>query len=99
MSNGLMFYAFMAAVGFSFANGAWILHRLQAAHHAIWVGLGQPTATLSSGVRPRLALVRYIWSLRFRMLGDPQLSLACWAAIGAEILIIVLFPLLLAGLM
>jgi hypothetical protein len=98
MSNELMFYAFVAVVAFSFANGAWILHRLQAAHRAIWVGLGQPTATLSSGVRPRLALVRYIWSLRFRVLGDPPLSLACWAAIVAEIFIIVLFPLLLAGL-
>ena len=89
--------SFLAVILFSFANGAWLLRRIQNAHHALWEALGQPTVTLSSGVRLRLALVKYIWSLRFRELNDRPLSLACWAAITAESLLVVLFLLLVLG--
>ncbi|MDI6747700.1 MAG: hypothetical protein QMD17_11195 [Rhodocyclaceae bacterium] len=97
MINGVMLSTFLAVLVFSLLNGAWILHRLQLAHRAVWDELGQPTATMSSGVLPRLALVRYIWRLRFRALGDAPLSLACWAALLAELALIVLFPLLVLG--
>ena len=88
----------LAVFLFSFANGAWLLRHMQNTHQSIWTDLGQPTLTLSTGVRPRLALVKYIWSLRFRKLNDPPLILSCWAAIAAEALLIVLFLLLVPGL-
>jgi hypothetical protein len=93
----MMLVSFLAVLVFSFANGAWLLRRIQDTHPSIWTGLGQPTLTLSSGVRPRLALVKYIWSLRFRELNDSPLSLSCWAAITAEALLLVLFLLLVLG--
>jgi hypothetical protein len=93
----MILFSFLAILVFSFANGAWLLSRIQNTHHSVWIDLGQPTATLSSGVRPRLALVQYIWSLRFLKLHDPFLSLACWVAITAELLLVVLFLLLVLG--
>jgi hypothetical protein len=93
----MMMFLFLAIVMFSLANGAWLLRRIQKAHHFVWVSLGQPTVALSTGVRPRLALVNYIWSLRFRELNDSFLSLACWAAITAELLLVALFLLLVIG--
>jgi hypothetical protein len=93
----MILFSFLAVLMFSFVNGAWLLRRIQNTHHSVWIDLGQPTATLSSGVRPRLALVQYIWSLRFLKLNDPSLSLACWVAITAELLLVVLFLLLVLG--
>lgn len=93
----MILLSLLAVTAFSLANGAWLLRRMQSTHHSVWVGLGQPMVAMSTGVRPRLALVRYIWSLRFRTLNDPPLSLACWAAITAELLLVVLFPLLVLG--
>ena len=92
-----MILSFLAVIMFSFSNGAWLLRRIQNTHHSLWVDLGQPTVTLRNGVRPRLALVKYIWSLRFRDLNDPPLSLACWAGITSELLLVVLFLLLVLG--
>jgi hypothetical protein len=89
--------AIMAVLLFSLANGAWIISRMQARHTAVWGELGRPSATLSSGVRPRIALVQYIWSLRFQKLADAPLAIACWAAIAAEVLFAVLFALLVIG--
>jgi len=86
-----MMTKFLAVLIFSLANGAWLLRHIQNTHHSVWIGLDQPMVALSTGVRPRLALVKYIWSLRFRELNDPLLSLACWAAITAELLLGVLF--------
>ena len=92
-----MIFLFLAILIFSLVNGAWILRRIKSAHHYVWIGLGQPTVTASTGVRPRLALVQYIWSRRFRALHDRPLSLACWAAMTAEFLLCVLFLLLVLG--
>ena len=92
-----MMFLFLLVLVFALANGAWMMRRLQKAHPAVWTGLGRPTATLSTGMRPRLALVRHVWSLRFRELKDPPLSLACWAAMTAEPLLVVLFILLVTG--
>lgn len=89
---------FVVLLIFSIANGAWMMHRLQVAHSAVWAGLGRPTATLSTGIRPRLALVRFVWSRRFRELGDPPLSLCCQAAMTAEPLLAVTFLLLVTGI-
>lgn len=93
----MMTFSFLAVLMFSFVNGAWLLRRLQNAHRSVWEGLGQPTVTLKNGVAPRLALVKYIWSLRFRELGDPPLSLSCWMAIVAEFSLLVIFLLLVLG--
>ena len=94
----MMLVSFLAVLVFSFVNGAWLLLRMQNTHQSIWTGLGQPTLTLSNGGGPRVALVKYIWSLRFRELNDSPLSLSCWAAITAEALLLVLFLLLVLGL-
>jgi hypothetical protein len=83
----MMIFSFFAILVFSMINGAWLLCRIQNAHNSVWIGLGQPTVTLSTGVGSRLALVRYIWALHFRKLNDFSLSVACWAAIIAELLL------------
>lgn len=93
-----MMFLFMFVLVFALANGAWMMHRLERAHPAVWVGLSRPTVTLSTGIRPRLALVRFVWLLRFRELKDPLLSLACWAAMTAEPLLAVLFILLVTSI-
>ncbi len=93
----MMMFWFAAVLVFALANGAWMMRRLQHAHPAVWTGLGRPTFTLSTGVGPRLALVRFVWSLRFRKLGDPPLALCCWAAMVAEPLLVVLCLLLVLG--
>ncbi|CAG4884094.1 protein of unknown function [Georgfuchsia toluolica] len=92
-----MMLAFLAVLMFSLVNGAWLLCRLQSRHHSAWAGLGQPSITLKSGAAPRLALVKYIWSLRFRELDDLLLSISCWMAIAAEFSLVVLFLLLVLG--
>lgn len=93
----MMMFSFLAVLMFSLVNGAWLLRRLQNAHRLVWERLGQPTVTLKNGVAPRLALVKYIWSLRFCELDDLPLSISCWMAIAAEFLLVVLFLLLVLG--
>jgi hypothetical protein len=93
----MLIYAFLAVLVFALGNGAWMMRRLQFAHPAVWTGLGRPTATLSTGIRPRLALVRFVWSQGFRELGDASLSLCCRAAMTAEPLLAVLFGFLVLG--
>lgn len=88
---------FLAVLIFSLVNGAWLLLRLQNAHHLIWMGLNKPSITLKNGIGPRIALVKYVWSFRFRKLGDPLLSLSCWLAIAAEFSLVVIFLFLLLG--
>lgn len=90
----MLMLAFLAVLVFALVNGARLMRRLQVAHPSVWSSLGRPTVTLSTGIRPRLALVRFVWSLRFRELADPQLSFTCWAAMAAEPLLAVLFVLL-----
>lgn len=83
----MMILLFGAVLIFSLVNGAWLLRRIQNQHHSVWRELRQPTVTASSGFLPRLALVQYIWSLRFRVLTDRSLSFACWAAMTSEFLL------------
>lgn len=87
----MLIVAFLAVLLFALANGAWLMHRLETAHPAAWNELGRPTFTLSTGIAPRLALVRFVWSQRFRALGDTALTLCCSAAMVAEPLLVVLF--------
>jgi hypothetical protein len=83
--------SFLALLVFALANGAWMLRRLETTHTATWNELGRPDFTLSTGVAPRLALVRFVWSQGFRQLGDAALSLSCLMAMVAEPLLLVLF--------
>jgi hypothetical protein len=94
----MMIFSFFAILVFSLVNGAWLLRRIQDAHHSVWIGLGQPSVTSSTGVSSRLALVRYIWALHFRKLNDFSLSVACWAAIIAELLLGFLLILFVLGI-
>ena len=87
----MLVFAFLAVLVFALANGAWMMRRLEAAHPATWAALGRPTFTLSTGIGPRLALVRFVWSRRYRELGDAPLSLCCGMAMIAEPLLIMLF--------
>lgn len=84
----MILISLFAVLLFSLVNGAWLLHRIKNSHPAVWKELGQPTFALSTGVRPRLSLVLYIWALRFRGLNDSALSLACWAAIASEFILV-----------
>ena len=93
----MMIFLFFAILVFSLVNGAWLLRHIQNAHHSVWIGLVQPTVTLSTGIGPRLALIRYIWALHFRKLNDFPLSVVCWAAITAELALGVLLLLFVLG--
>jgi hypothetical protein len=93
----MLMVAFAALLIFALANGAWMMRRLELAHPALWSALGRPTFTLSTGIAPRLALVRFVWSQRYRELGDAALARCCRAAMFAEPLLVVLLALLVAG--
>lgn len=86
----MLLIAFIALLVFALANGAWMMHRLATAHTATWAALGRPNFTLSTGLGPRLALVRFVWSQGFRQLDDAALSLCCGLAMIAEPLLVVL---------
>lgn len=90
----MLMFAFLALLVFALANGAWMMRRLEATHPAVWHELGRPNFTLSTGIAPRLALVRFVWSQGFRPLGDAALSRCCRLAMVAEPLLVVLFVLL-----
>jgi hypothetical protein len=93
----MLMFAFFTVLVFALANGAWMMRRLETAHPVTWTELGRPTFTLSNGLAPRLALVRFVWSRDFRELGDAPLSLCCRAAMAAEPLLAVLFGFLVLG--
>jgi len=93
----MLSFAFLAVLVFALANGAWLMRRLETAHATVWNDLGRPNFTLSTGLRPRLALVRFVWSQEFRRLGDAALSLCCRLAMIAEPLLVVLFIMLVSA--
>jgi|GEM_PF-1423482 len=98
----MLMISFLAVLVFALANGAWLMRRLETAHPAAWTELGRPNFTLSTGIGPRLALVRFIWSQGFRKLGDAALSLSCGLAMIAEpllALLVVLFGLQISQLL
>lgn len=86
----MLLITFIALLVFALANGAWMMRRLETAHPATWTALGRPDFALSTGLRPRLALVRFVWSRDFRKLGDAALSWCCGLAMIAEPLLVVL---------
>lgn len=86
----MLLIAFIALLVFALANGAWMMRRLATAHPATWAALGRPDFVLSTGLGPRLALVRFVWSQGFRQLGDAALSWCCGLAMIAEPLLVVL---------
>lgn len=90
----MLMFAFLTLLVFALANGAWMMRRLETAHPAKWNELGRPTFTLSTGIAPRLTLVRFVWSQGFRKLGDAALALCCRMAMVAEPLLVALFVLL-----
>jgi hypothetical protein len=87
----MLMISFFVVLVFALANGAWMMRRIETAHPAKWHELGRPTFTLSTGIAPRLALVRFVWSQGFHKLGDTALSLCCRLAMIAEPLLVVLF--------
>ena len=87
----MLMLAFVATLVFALANGAWMMRRLESRHPTKWNELGQPNFMLGTGIAPRLALVRFVWSQGFHKLGDAALSLCCRMAMVAEPLLVVLF--------
>lgn len=87
----MLLIAFIVLLVFALANGAWMMRRLATAHPATWAALGRPNFTLSTGLGPRLALVRFVWSQGFRQLGDDALAWCCGLAMIAEPLLVLLF--------
>jgi hypothetical protein len=90
----MLMISFLALLVFALANGAWLMRRLETSHPIVWNELGRPNFILSTGIAPRLTLVRFVWSQGFRQLGDAALSLCCRMAMVAEPLLAVLFVLL-----
>lgn len=93
----MLMISFLAVLVFALANGAWMMRRLATAHPATWAALGRPNFAMSTGIGPRLALVRFVWSRGFRTLGDPALSWCCGLAMIAEPMLAVLFVWLMVG--
>jgi hypothetical protein len=93
----MLMILFLVVLVFALANGAWMMRRLETAHPAVWNELGRPTFTLSTGIRPRLALVRFVWSQRYHELKDIALTRCCQMAMVAEPLLAVLFAFLVLG--
>ncbi len=91
------FLLFVALLLFALTNGAGLMRRLETVHPDAWTALGRPNFTASTGVKPRLALVRFIWSQRYRALGDAILTRHCVAALLAEPLLVLAFLYLLLG--
>ena len=87
-------YWLISTLILSIANGAWLIQRIEQTHQTVWQDLGKPSVTLSTGVRPRMALIKYIWSLGFKKLKDPSLSLSGYTDITLEILLVLQFLLL-----
>lgn len=83
------FIVFAALLLFALGNGAALMRRLETAHPVVWRDLGRPNFAASTGLAPRLALVRFIWSRRYRALGDAVLTRYCVAALIAEPLLAV----------
>jgi hypothetical protein len=86
--------SFLLVLAFALVNGASLMRRLETAHPEQWNVLGRPNVTLSTGLAPRLALVRFVWSQGFRQLDDAALTRYCTLAMIAEPLLAVLFAVL-----
>ncbi|MDI6749510.1 MAG: hypothetical protein QMD73_04985 [Rhodocyclaceae bacterium] len=82
-------FGFLAVLAFALINGARLMRRLESAHPDVWNALGRPDFRLSTGFGPRLALVRFVWSLKWRTFGDAALNTHCLAAMLAEPLLVV----------
>lgn len=87
----LSFFIFAALLLLALTNGAALMSRLETVHPDTWTALGRPNFAASTGVKPRLALVRFIWSQRYRALDDAILTRHCVAALLAEPLLVVSF--------
>lgn len=83
--------AFFAVLGLSYVNGSWMLKRLRSHHSEAWGSLGEPSLSQSNLSQPRLALLRFVWSMRFRSLNDASLSMHGFIAMVLEIVLVVLF--------
>lgn len=84
----ILFGILMSLLAFALANGRALMRRLESAHPDVWHALGRPNFTASTGLAPRLALVRFIWSRRYRALQDEVLARHCLAALLAEPLLV-----------
>lgn len=93
----LLGLGFLAVLTFALINGAGLMRRLASAHLDVWEKLGRPDFRLSTGIGPRLALVRYVWSGNWRGLDDAVLRRHCLAALIAEPLLVAQFALLVLG--
>lgn len=94
VSRSLLGLGFVVVLAFALVNGARLMRRLESAHTEVWNRLGRPDFLLSSGIGPRIALVRYVWSGDWRMLDDATLRRHCLAALIAEPLLVALSALL-----
>jgi hypothetical protein len=95
--SSLSFFVFVALLLFALANGAAVMRRLETRHPDVWNALGRPNFAASTGIAPRLALVRFIWSQRYRALDDAVLTRHCVVALLAEPLLVLAFVYLLLG--
>ena len=85
------FVAFLLLALVATANAYWLIERLRTRHEGTWQSLGRPSLAQSNVGSPRLALLKWVWSLRFRHLADRQLILACWSALVLELLLALAF--------
>jgi hypothetical protein len=89
--------AFLCIFALSYANGAWLLRHLKNAHPNTWSQLGCPTLAQNNLGTPRLALMKFVWSLKFRSFNDSALSCSCAAAIAFEVALAIIFVAFVVG--
>ena len=82
---------FFVVLGFSYANGLLLFYRLRNVHPEMWTRLGQPSIMQSNLGVPRLALMRFVWTFQFRAANDSFLSLVCFVAMVAEVILALIF--------
>lgn len=89
--------AFAGILTLSYANGLWLLRHLRTAHPDVWARLGRPSLAQSNLGVHRLALMKFVWTLQFRPLHAPALSLACYVSMAAEIALVFIVVALVVG--
>jgi hypothetical protein len=91
-SAGLALFGVMfALVAIGFALQHRLYSRLQSAHPEQYERLGSPTLFLNNSISNGLKTMRFLWSRRYRELGDPKLSRLCRIIIVINVIYFILF--------
>lgn len=78
-SGLLLFFVFLALLVSAVFLQAGFVRTLRGRHPAIWERLGRPTMILSNSISTSLRVQRYLWSSKYKELGDSAVDRAASA--------------------